>query len=57
MITTNKICKGCVVELYGRQLEADLFLIETGGYNVILGMNWLGKHHAVIDCKDRSITF
>ena len=57
VITTSEICKSCIVEVYGKKLEADLFVLDTGGYNVILGMSWLSKHHAVIDCRDKSITF
>ena len=38
VVTTNKICKACTVELCGRKLEADMFVLNTGGYDVILGM-------------------
>lgn len=26
-------------------------------YNIILGMDWLSKHHAKIDCKKEEVTF
>ena len=38
VVITNKICKACNVELCGRKLEADMFVLDTGGYDVILGM-------------------
>ena len=53
VVITKKICKGCNVELCGRKLEADMFVLDTGGYNMILGMTWLSKHHVVIDCRNK----
>jgi len=32
-------------------------VIDTGGYDVVLGMTWLSKYHAVIDCRSKSIIF
>jgi len=38
VVITNKICKACNVELCARKLEADMFVLDTGEYDVILGM-------------------
>ena len=38
VVTTNRICKACTVELYDRKLKADMFVLDIGGYDVILGM-------------------
>ena len=40
-----------------RKLEADLFVLDTIGYDVILGMTWLDKYHAVIDCRGKTVNF
>ena len=56
-VVTNKICKSCPIVISGRMLEADMFLLDTGGYDVILGMTWLSRHHAVIDCRSRVVVF
>jgi len=45
------------VDLCGRKLEADMFVLDTGGYDVILGMTWLSKCHAVIDCRNKKVIF
>ena len=45
------------MELCGRKLEADMFVLDTGGYDVILGMTWLSKYHAVIDCRNKKVIF
>ena len=42
------------MELCGRKLEADMFVLNTGG---ILGMTWLSKYHAVIDCRNKNVIF
>jgi len=57
VITTNRICKSCPVEISGRTLKADMFVLNTGGYDVILSMTWLSRHHAVIDCRSKVMVF
>ena len=57
VVITNKICKACIVELCGRKLEADMFVLDTGGYDVILGMTWLSKYYVVIDCQNKKVIF
>jgi len=57
IITTSKVCRSCPVVICGREFSADMFMINTGGYDVILGMIWLSKYHAVIDCRNKSVIF
>ena len=40
-----------------RTLYANLVVIEIRDYDVILGMDWLSAHHAVIDCRKRRVQF
>ena len=35
---------------------ADVVLLEIQGYDVILGMDWLAKYKATIDCKRKILT-
>jgi len=35
---------------------ADLVLLGIQGYDVILGMDWLTKYQATIDCKRKTLT-
>ena len=35
----------------GRELFVDLVMLEIVDYDVILGMDFLGKYHASIDCR------
>ena len=41
----------------GVMLRADLIAIEMKDFDVILGMDFLGEHNAVIDCYHRKVTF
>ncbi|KAL5583161.1 hypothetical protein UlMin_015603 [Ulmus minor] len=41
----------------GRELYVDLVVLEMHDYDVILGMDWLSKYNAKIDCKKRRVLF
>jgi len=56
IITTSKVCKSCSVEVCGRELGIDMFVIDTGGYDVILSMTWFSKYHAMIDYRNKSVS-
>jgi hypothetical protein len=43
------------VEIRGISFPANLIVMGTQGIDVILGMNWLDKYHAVISCDKRTI--
>ena len=45
------------MEVYRRELSANMFVINTGGYDIILGMTWRSKYHAVIDYRNKSVIF
>ena len=41
----------CLTEIEGRTLQANLVEINMSDFNVILGMDWLVRNHAQIDCR------
>nr|GEV10671.1 copia protein [Tanacetum cinerariifolium] len=45
---TNTILRGCTLGLLGHPFNIDLMLVEFGNFDVIIGMDWLANHHAVI---------
>jgi hypothetical protein len=47
----------CSIIIGGRILLVNLVVFEMVGYDVILGMDWLSKHHAHINCQRKEITF
>ncbi|XP_058202872.1 uncharacterized protein LOC131317330 [Rhododendron vialii] len=50
------ICKGCELEVSNLRLTCDLRVIEMTDFDVILGMDWLTAHRAVIDCHQKVVT-
>ncbi|GJZ03390.1 putative reverse transcriptase domain-containing protein [Tanacetum coccineum] len=51
---TNTVLRGCTLGLLGHPFNIDLMPVDLGSFNVIIGMDWLAKNHAVIVC-DRKI--
>ncbi|GKE61721.1 putative reverse transcriptase domain-containing protein [Tanacetum coccineum] len=45
---TNTVFRGCTIGLLGHPFNIDLMLVELGSFDVIIGMDWLANHHAVI---------
>ncbi|GKC47331.1 putative reverse transcriptase domain-containing protein [Tanacetum coccineum] len=45
---TNTVLRGCTLGLLGHPFNINLMPIELGSFDVIIGMDWLAKNHAVI---------
>ncbi|GJV67766.1 putative reverse transcriptase domain-containing protein [Tanacetum coccineum] len=43
---------GCSVRIVGHPFNIDLIPVELGSFDVIIGMDWLANHHAVIVCDE-----
>ena len=41
----------------GQEFMADLILLDIHDFDVILGMNWLSRHHAIVDCYEKRLGF
>nr|GEV01427.1 hypothetical protein [Tanacetum cinerariifolium] len=52
---TNIILRGCTLGLLGHSFSIDLMPIELGSFDVIIGMDWLVKYHALIVCYEKVI--
>nr|GEW34089.1 putative reverse transcriptase domain-containing protein [Tanacetum cinerariifolium] len=55
ILETNVILRGCTLRLLGHPLDIDLMPIELGTFDVIVGMDWLAKHHAMIVYDERIV--
>ncbi|GKA19348.1 putative reverse transcriptase domain-containing protein, partial [Tanacetum coccineum] len=55
VVSTNAVLKGCTLNLVNYLFEIDLMPIELGTFNVIIGMDWLVKHDAVIICGEKVV--
>ncbi|GKC84254.1 putative reverse transcriptase domain-containing protein [Tanacetum coccineum] len=52
---TNMVLMGCTLGLLGHPFNIDLMPIDLGSFNVIIGMDWLEKNHAVIVCDEKIV--
>jgi hypothetical protein len=43
------------LKIRGVAFIANLIVLESKGIDVILGMDWLGKHNVLIDCVKKSV--
>ncbi|GJU50660.1 putative reverse transcriptase domain-containing protein [Tanacetum coccineum] len=55
VVSTNTVLKGCTLNLVNYVFEIDLMPIELGTFDVIIGMDWLVKHDAVIVCGEKVV--
>ncbi|GJV03454.1 putative reverse transcriptase domain-containing protein [Tanacetum coccineum] len=55
VVSTNIVLKGYTLNLVNHIFEIDLMLIELGTFDVIIGMDWLVKHNAIIVCGEKVV--
>jgi len=57
VVISNRIYKNCTVELCNRKISVDMLVLDISGHDVILGMTWLSRYHAVTDCRNKKFIF
>ena len=45
------------VIIAGQEFLADLILLDIHDFDVILGMDWISRHHATVDCYRKEVRF
>ncbi|GKB70862.1 putative reverse transcriptase domain-containing protein, partial [Tanacetum coccineum] len=55
IIGINTIIRGCTLNFLNHPFNINLIPVELSSFNVIIGMDWLSKYHAVIDCAEKII--
>jgi hypothetical protein len=50
-----ELVKGCPIDMNGLNTKDDVKIILLGSYDCIIGMDWLEKHHVVLDCYKKKI--
>ena len=53
----TKVCKSCPINVLDEEFPADLVVLLMGELDIILGLDWLTKFHAVLDCFEKTVTF
>nr|GEY35467.1 putative reverse transcriptase domain-containing protein [Tanacetum cinerariifolium] len=55
VLETNIVLRGCTLGLLGHPFNIDLMPVKLGSFDVIIGMDWLAKYHALIVCDEKVI--
>ncbi|CAL1388171.1 unnamed protein product [Linum trigynum] len=56
-IVVNHVYVGCPMIVSGVTLLADLMILPIDEFDVILGMDWLSRHRAVVNCHTKEVVF
>ena len=54
-VIVDKVSKKCPLMIRGHYFPADLMLLPFDEFDVILGMDWLTLHDAIVNCKEKII--
>ena len=49
-VNVNQVCKNWPIMIHDRKFYADLIALPFCEYDLILRMDWLSKHKAIVDC-------
>ncbi|GKC08407.1 putative reverse transcriptase domain-containing protein [Tanacetum coccineum] len=55
LIGTNTVLRGCTLGLLGYLFNIDLMPVELGSFDVIIDMDWLANHHAMIVSDEKVV--
>ncbi|KAL8093525.1 hypothetical protein AgCh_035410 [Apium graveolens] len=54
-VLVKQFCPSCSLEISGYMFPVNLIPFELGDFDVILGMDWLSRYRANIDCKKKRV--
>nr|GEW16032.1 putative reverse transcriptase domain-containing protein [Tanacetum cinerariifolium] len=55
IILVNSILRGCTLDFLNYPFNIDLMPVPLGSFDVLIGMDWLRKYHAVIVCDEKIV--
>ncbi|GKD53582.1 putative reverse transcriptase domain-containing protein [Tanacetum coccineum] len=55
IIRINTIIRGCTLNFLNHPFNINLMPVKLGSFDVIIGMDWLLKYHAVIDYAEKIV--
>ena len=51
----NRVYKNCHLMTHDREFSDDLLALSFHEFDLILGMDWLSKHRAIVDCDKKTV--
>nr|GEX86332.1 hypothetical protein [Tanacetum cinerariifolium] len=55
IVSTNTILRSCTLALFSHMFKIDLLPTRLGSFDVIVGMDWLSYHRAIIVCYEKIV--
>ncbi|GJZ12408.1 putative reverse transcriptase domain-containing protein [Tanacetum coccineum] len=55
VVSTNTVLRSCTLILLNHVFKIDLLPTRLGSFDVIVGMDWLSYHRAIIDCYEKIV--
>ena len=52
----NKVYRDCPIRITEYEFLGDLIELSFREFDVILGMDWLSRHQAIVDCRRKRVT-
>jgi Retroviral aspartyl protease len=56
-VIVDRICRGRMVRIAGRDLVVDLTVLDMRDFDVLLGLDWLTRHLTIVDCERHNVRF
>ena len=56
-LIADRVYMGCKVIIEGHEFRANLVLLDIQDFDVILGMDWLSRHHTTMDWFRKEVKF
>ncbi|XP_052197391.1 uncharacterized protein LOC127804559 [Diospyros lotus] len=53
----SEIYRDCKIMVHDKELPGDLIILDIHDFDLILGMDWLSRHYAKVDCRCKVIHF
>ena len=55
-VIVNKVYRDCPIRIREYEFLGDLIELPFREFDVILGMDWLSQHQAIVDCRMKRVT-
>ena len=54
---SDRVVRDSIVLIGGQEFPADLVALDRRDFDVVLGMDWLSRHRATLDCYKKEVKF
>ena len=54
---TDRVIRDSRILIGGQEFPADLVALDMRDFDVVLGMDWLSRHRATLDCYKKEVKF